>query len=222
MREAAEKAIEQGRERAAEMLEAAFEDVTFSQGVFRVTGTDKFVGLFDVAAQAEGGKINADHLFRGRSAAYPNGAAVSEVEIDPATGQLTVIAHTNIDDPGRAINPMILAGQAHGSIVQGIGQAIIENGVYDRETGQLIAGSFMDYGLLRADDLPNFTTGLHEVPTKNNPLGVKGGGEGATVSATAAFINAVCDALKEYGVKDMNMPVTPENIWRTINASESA
>jgi len=222
MREAAEKAIEQGRERAAEMLEAALEDVTFSQGVFRVTGTDKFVGLFDVAAQAEGGKINADHLFRGRSAAYPNGAAVSEVEIDPATGQLTVIAHTNIDDPGRAINPMILAGQAHGSIVQGIGQAIIENGVYDRETGQLIAGSFMDYGLLRADDLPNFTTGLHEVPTKNNPLGVKGGGEGATVSATAAFINAVCDALKEYGVKDMNMPVTPENIWRAINASESA
>ena len=101
---------------------------------------------------------------------------------------------------------MILAGQAHGSIVQGIGQAIIENGVYDRKTGQLIAGSFMDYGLLRADDLPNFITSLHEVPTLNNPLGVKGGGEGATVSATAAFLNAVCDALQNYGVQDLTCP----------------
>ena len=144
------------------------------------------------------------------------------MEIDPTTGQLTVIAHSTADDPGRAINPMILTGQAHGSIVQGIGQAIIENGYYDPDTGQLIAGSFMDYGLLRADDVPNFATALHEVPTGNNPLGVKGGGEGATVSATAAFVNAVCDALKDYGVKDLDMPVTPEKIWRAINGSGPA
>ena len=222
MREAADKAIETAREQAAEMLEAAVEDVTFSEGVFRVTGTDRTVGLFDVAARSDGGSISADHLFRGRSAAYPNGAAVSEIEIDPATGQLTVIAHTTVDDPGRAINPMILTGQAHGSIVQGIGQAIIENGYYDPGSGQLIAGSFMDYGLLRADDVPNFGTVLHEVPTGNNPLGVKGGGEGATVSATAAFVNAVCDALKDYGVTDLDMPVTSEKIWRVINGSERA
>ena len=127
--EAAQKAIETAREQAADILEAALEDVSFSQGVFRVSGTDRSVGLFDVAARAENGMIAADHLFRGRFLwAYPNGAAVSEVEIDPGTGHLTVVAHTTIDDPGQAINPMILTGQAHGSIVQGIGQAIIENG----------------------------------------------------------------------------------------------
>jgi len=128
-------------------------------------------------------------------------------------------SHTTIDDPGRAINPLILTGQAHGSIVQGIGQAIIENGYYDPDSGQLIAGSFMDYGLLRADEVPNFNTGLHEVPTANNPLGVKGGGEGATVSATAAFINAVCDALRDYGVRDIEMPATPERLWQAMRKS---
>jgi carbon-monoxide dehydrogenase large subunit len=216
MQQASEKVIEAGREIAADLLEAAAEDIAFADGAYRVTGTDKSIGLFDVAGQAEGGCISADSLFRGRSAAFPNGAAVSEIEIDPDTGKIAVYAHSTVDDPGRAINPMILAGQAHGSIVQGIGQAIIENGYFDPETGQLIAGSFMDYGLLRADDLPFFNAALHEVPTANNPLGVKGGGEGATVSATAAFINAVCDALRDYGVRDIEMPATPERIWKSI------
>ncbi len=165
--------------------------------------------------------LTASSLFRGRSAAYPNGGAVSEVEIDPMTGNLTIVAHVTVDDPGRAINPLVLTGQAHGSIAQGVGQAVIENGLYDPETGQLVAGSFMDYGLLRADDLPSFETLLHEVPTALNPLGVKGGGEGATVSATGAFINAVCDALKEYGVRDIEMPATPERIWRAIRTAET-
>jgi aerobic carbon-monoxide dehydrogenase large subunit len=219
MRKASDKVIEKGREIAVDLLEAAMEDITFSEGVYRVTGTDKSVGLFDVAGHAPAGEISADSLFRGRSAAYPNGAAVSEVEIDPGTGALTVIAHTTVDDPGRAINPLILTGQAHGSIVQGIGQALIENGYYGPDSGQLIAGSFMDYGLLRADEVPNFNTGLHEVPTANNPLGVKGGGEGATVSATAAFINAVCDALRDYDVRDIEMPATPERLWRAMAKS---
>ena len=222
MREASDKVIEKGRDIAVDLLEAAVEDITFTGGVYRVTGTDKSVGLFDVAAHAPEGAISADAMFRGRSAAYPNGAAVSEVEIDPGTGALTVIAHTTVDDPGRAINPLILTGQAHGSIVQGIGQAIIENGYYDPDSGQLIAGSFMDYGLLRADEVPNFNTGLHEVPTANNPLGVKGGGEGATVSATAAFINAVCDALREYGVRDIEMPATPERLWQAMRKAGGA
>ena len=220
MREAADKVIEKGREIAADLLEAAAEDVTFALGIYRVVGTDRAVGLFEVAGSTEVGSVTADSLFRGRSAAYPNGAAVSEVEIDPETGALVLIAHATVDDPGRAINPMILAGQAHGSIVQGVGQAMIENGYYDPETGQLVAGSFMDYGLLRADNVPDFRTGLHEVPTKNNILGVKGGGEGATVSATAAFINAVCDALRDYGVRDINMPATPEKIWRAMRAED--
>ena len=159
MQEAVQKAIETAREQAAGILEAAIEDVSFSQGVFRVTGTDRSVGLFDVAARAEDGIIAADHLFRGRSVAYPNGAAVSEVEIDPGTGHLTVVAHTTIDDPGQAINPMIPTGQAHGSIVQGIGQAIIENGYYDPDTGQLISGSFWITVYYAPAISPNFRTG---------------------------------------------------------------
>jgi carbon-monoxide dehydrogenase large subunit len=217
MREASEKVVEIAREQAAGILEAALEDVSFAHGLFLITGTDKSVSLFEVAAHAQNGSIYADHLFRGRSAAYPNGAAVSEIEIDRATGQLTVVAHTTVDDPGKAINPMILKGQAHGSIVQGIGQALVENGLYDPKSGQLIAGSFMDYGLLRAEDVPNFNTGLHEVPTANNPLGVKGGGEGATVSATAAFVNAVCDAIRACGVGDLDMPITSEKVWWALN-----
>ena len=218
MREATEKVIEKGRQIAADLLEAAAEDITFTDGSYWVNGTDKTLFLFDVAASVGPQGITAESVFRGRSAAYPNGAAISEVEIDPSTGALVVIVHATIDDPGRAINPMILRGQAHGSIVQGIGQAMIENGYYDPESGQLIAGSFMDYGLLRADDVPDFKTGLHEVPTENNSLGVKGGGEGATVSATAALINAVCDALSDYGVKDIEMPATSEKIWRAIRS----
>ncbi|MEX2453774.1 MAG: xanthine dehydrogenase family protein molybdopterin-binding subunit [Rhodospirillaceae bacterium] len=219
MGRAAEKAIEKGREIAADLLEAAAADIVFSDGIYRVTGTDRSATIFEVAAQADGGVLAADDLFRGRSAAYPNGGAVSEVEIDPATGRVAIVAHTTVDDPGRAVNPMVLAGQAHGSIAQGVGQAIVENGIYDPATGQLVAGSFMDYGILRADDLPDFRTLLHEVPTANNPLGVKGGGEGATVSATAAFVNAVCDALRDYGIRDIDMPTTPERVWRAIRAA---
>mgnify|MGYP003667726150 CR=1 FL=1 len=217
MKQAAEEAIEKGRIIAADLLEAPAEDIAFTAGVYRVTGTDRAVSIFEVSGAADGGILSANALFRGRSAAFPNGSAVSEVEIDPATGKITIVGHTAVDDPGRAINPMVLTGQAHGSIVQGIGQALIEHGVYDPGSGQLIAGSFMDYGLLRADDLPNFATELHEVPTALNPLGVKGGGEGATVSATAAFINAVCNALQDFNVRDIAMPATPEKVWRALN-----
>lgn len=216
MQQASEEVIEKGKEIAADLLEAAAEDIVFTKGVYRVTGTDRTVGIFDVASRCDDSVLTANALFRGRSAAYPNGSAICEVEVDPSTGKLAVIAHTAVDDPGRAINPMILTGQAHGSIVQGLGQGLIENGVYDTETGQLTAGSFMDYGLLRADDVPNFTTVLHEVPTALNPLGVKGGGEGATVSATPAFMNALCHALSSYGVNDIDMPATPETVWRAI------
>ena len=185
-----------------------------------MSGTNKTISLFNVAMNAVDGLLLAEALFKGRSAAYPNGAAVSEIEIDPESGALRVVAHFTVDDPGLAINRTILTGQAHGSIVQGIGQAIVENGLYNSTTGQLQAGSFLDYGLLRADNVPNFNTALHEVPTKNNPLGVKGGGEGPTVSATAAFVNAVCDALKNAEVRDLEMPITPEKIWQSMRRKD--
>lgn len=214
--EASEAVVREGRAIAEGVLEASAGDIEFSGGVYRVAGTDRAVALSDVAARAEGGVLRALSTFRGRSPAYPNGAAVSEVEIDPETGALTVVAHTAVDDPGRAVNPLVLAGQAHGAVAQAVGQALAEAAVFDSGTGQPLSGSFMDYALPRAGDLPFLTTVLHEVPTANNPLGVKGGGEGATVSGLAAFMNAVCDALKEAGVRDVDMPATPERLWRAV------
>lgn len=221
IREAADELLSEGRKIASSILEVAPEDILFSEGKFCVTGTDKTVSLYNVAKASTRGSLSGDAVFKGRSAAFPNGAAVSEVEIDKETGELKIVAHTTVDDPGRAINAMILTGQAHGSIVQGVGQAVIENGVYDTESGQLITGSFLDYGLLRADDVPYFNTALHEVPTENNPLGVKGGGEGATVSATGALTNAVCDALKGEKITNIQMPITSEKLFWIVHNSDS-
>ena len=214
--EASERVIRKGLELAADMLEAAAGDIGYAGGAYRIEGTDRSVTLFEVAERSEGGVLSADSLFRGRSHAFPNGAAVSEVEIDPETGAVALVAHAAVDDPGRAVNPLILTGQAHGAIAQAIGQVLTENAVFDPGTGQLVSASFMDYGLPRADDLPSFATVLHEVPTANNPLGVKGGGEGATVSGTAAFMNAVCDALRGHGVRDLDMPAASEKVWRAL------
>ena len=214
--EASERVIRKGLDLAADMLEVAAGDIGYADGVYRIEGTDRSVTLFEVAERSEGGVLSADSLFRGRSHAFPNGAAVSEVEIDPETGTVALVAHAAVDDPGRAVNPLILTGQAHGAIAGAIGQVLTENAVFDPETGQLVTASFMDYGLPRADDLPSFATVLHEVPTANNPLGVKGGGEGATVSGTAAFMNAVCDALRGHGVRDLDMPAASEKVWRVL------
>ncbi len=214
--EASERVIRKGIDIAVEMLEAAASDISYADGTYRIKGTDRSVTLFEVAKRSEGGVLSEDSLFRGRSHAFPNGAAVSEIEIDPETGTVTLVAHAAVDDPGRAVNPLILTGQAHGAIAQAIGQVLTENAVFDPETGQLISASFMDYGLPRAADLPSFATVLHEVPTANNPLGVKGGGEGATVSGTAAFMNAVCDALRDHGVRDLDMPAAPEKVWQVL------
>ncbi len=217
MKETSDKIVETGRTVASELLEAAPEDIDYGDGAYHVSGTDRSITLFEVAARSPDGQLSAETVFRGRSHAFPNGAAVSEVEIDPETGAVALVAHTAVDDPGRAINPLILTGQAHGSIAQAIGQSLLEDGVYDPATGQLIAGSFMDYALPRADDLPSFGTALHEVPTANNPLGVKGGGEGATLSGPVAFVNAVCDALRSSKVRDIAMPVTSERVLRAMN-----
>jgi carbon-monoxide dehydrogenase large subunit len=143
------------------------------------------------------------------------------VEVDPETGNVELVRYAAADDVGRAINPLILEGQAHGGIAQGVGQALLEESAYDPESGQLLAGSFMDYAIPRADMLPSFETALSEVPSPSNPLGIRAGGEGGTTPALAVVINAIVDALAEFGVRHIEMPATPGRVWRAIHESQS-
>ena len=210
---AARRIVEQGREEAARLLEAAAADIGYADGRFTVLGTDRSIGLFEVAAEAP---LAATEEIATRLHAHPNGAAACEVEIDPETGELAVVRYATVDDVGRAVNPMIVEGQIHGGIAQGIGQALMERTVYDPASGQLLTGSLMDYCLPRADDLPSFAGRLNDRPTEGNPLGVKGAGETGTTPATAVIVSAVTDALREYGVAHLEMPLTPEQVWRAI------
>ena len=225
MGKATEIILERGCRIAATLLEAAEEDIVFADGRFTVTGTDRSIGLFDVARAGERGDELPPDL-RGplagvsdetvRVAAFPYGCHVCEVEVDPDTGMVEVVRYSGVDDVGRAINPLILHGQAHGSIAQGLGEAMMEHSVYDARTGQALAASFMDYAMPRADDLPFFRTEISEVPTPDNPLGIRAGGEGGTTPSLAAYVNAVVDALKEFGVDHLEMPTRPESVWRAI------
>jgi carbon-monoxide dehydrogenase large subunit len=158
-----------------------------------------------------------DHVFK--DGGYPYGCAVAEVEIDPETGKVDLLGYAAVDDVGRAINPMILHGQTHGGIAQGVGQALWELCASDPASGQALSGSFMDYAMPRADLLPRFATALSEIPSPSNPLGVRAGGEGGTTPALAAVINAVSDALRPYGIDHVDMPATSEKIWRLIQAA---
>jgi aerobic carbon-monoxide dehydrogenase large subunit len=151
-----------------------------------------------------------------REASFPFGSHVCEVEIDPDLGTLEIVKYSAVDDVGRAVNPMIIDGQTHGGIVQGVGQALLEQCFYDARTGQLLSGSFMDYAMPRADVFPFFDTGISEVPTPTHPLGIRPAGEGGTTPALAVTINAIVDALSEFGVRHVEMPATPERIWRAI------
>jgi carbon-monoxide dehydrogenase large subunit len=216
--------VDRGRRIAAHILECAEADVVFAEGKFRVTGTDRETDLFDVAAAAAGddvpddlqGPLRATALIDRPMPAYPNGCHVAEVEIDPETGAVRIIRYAAVDDVGTVVNPSIVDGQVHGGIAQGVGQALWEEVVYDPETGQLLAGSFMDYVMPRADDFPMFAVGHNEVPTETNLMGAKGGGEGGTTPAPAAIVNAIVDALRDYGVTHLQMPVTAEKIWRAM------
>ena len=213
---AARRIVEQGREEAARLLEAAAADIGYADGRFTVLGTDRSVGLFEVAAAAP---LAATEDISTRLHAHPNGAAACEVQIDPETGELAIVRYATVDDVGRAINPTIVEGQVHGGIAQGIGQALFERTVYDPASGQLLSGSFMDYCLPRADDLPSFSGHIDGRPTESNPLGVKGAGEAGTTPATALIVSAATDALREYGVAHLEMPLTPERIWRAIQTA---
>jgi carbon-monoxide dehydrogenase large subunit len=195
-----------------------------------VKGTDRSLTLFEVARAAKErhdlpnelqGPLAAEHDEFIRGAGFPFGCAVCEVEIDPDTGKTEIVRYTAIDDVGRAINPLILHGQTHGGIVQGVGQALWEHSHYDPESGQLLAGSMMDYAMPRAPMLPSFTTELSETLAPGNPLGVRGGGEGGTTPALGVVVNAVVDALAEFGVTHIEMPVTAEKVWRTIQDAKA-
>jgi carbon-monoxide dehydrogenase large subunit len=207
---AGKRLIEMGRQAAAERLEVGIEDIEYRDGAFRVLGTDRSVALFDLAPLMAEEDINA------RIPASPGGCAVCELEVDPDTGAVRILRYISVDDVGQAVNPLIVDGQTHGGIVQGVGQALMEGVAFDA-SGQLLSGSFMDYGLARADNVPFFETALMEDPTRGNPLRIKGGGEGGVVPATAAVINALCDAL---GVDDVPMPATPERVWRLLRGRQ--
>jgi carbon-monoxide dehydrogenase large subunit len=229
MGNASDLIVEKGKKIAAHMLETAEDDIAFAGGRFTVKGTDRSVGIFDVAAAAANSKDLPEDL-RGPLAAtadetikqlgFPYGAHVCEVEIDPQTGKLDLVRYTAVDDVGRAINPMVVDGQTHGGAAQGIGQALWECCSYDAH-GQLLSASFMDYAMPRADLLPSFTTDISQVLTPTNRLGVRGAGEGGTTGALGAVVNAVVDALSEFGVTHIEMPVTPERIWRAIQSSKA-
>ncbi len=220
-----DKIIEKGRRIAAHMLEAAEGDIEFDKGTFRVAGTDRQIGLVDVAkasfvrarvpAEIELGLMELTD-YTPEIPNFPTGCHICEVEIDPDTGKTEVIAYSVVDDVGTVINALTLAGQIHGGIGQGVGQAFSEHIVYDPETGQLLTGSFLDYGMPRADDMCSFAMENHPVPTRTNPLGVKGAGEAGNVGALAAIMNAVVDALSPLGVTHIDMPATPEKVWRAI------
>jgi carbon-monoxide dehydrogenase large subunit len=225
MHAASQKIIAKGLAIAAHLLEAAEADIGFDGGRFTVRGTDRTVDLFEVAAVAETdtrlpaelrGRLAGTGDVVSRISSFPHGWHVAEVEIDPDTGAVELSRYTAIDDVGRAVNPMIIHGQTHGGIAQGMGQALMEHCVFDPESGQPLAGSFMDYALPRAADLPFFATDISEVPSTTHPLGFRGGGEGGITPSLGVITNAVVDALAEFGVTHIEMPATSEKIWRAI------
>ncbi len=226
---ALDKVIAKGAKIAAHLLEAAEADIEFTDGAFQVAGTDRKKTFAEVALAAyvphnypldrlEPG-LNESAFYDPTNFTYPAGSHICEVEIDPQTGVTQVVSFTAVDDFGKIINPMIVEGQVHGGLAQGIGQALLEGCVYDPESGQLLTGTYMDYALPRADDLPAFKVGTRETPCTHNPLGVKGCGEAGAIGAPPAVINAIVDALAHLGVRDIEMPATPERVWRAIRSA---
>ena len=225
---AADKIIAKGKKVAAHLMEAAEADIVFENGTFKVTGTDKAVPLgqavfaayvpHNYPADLEPG-MDENAFYDPSNFTYPSGTQICEVEIDPDTGVVEIANFVAVDDFGNIVNPMVVEGQVHGGIVQGVGQALLENAAYDEKTGQLLSGSYMDYTMPRADDVPSFKLGYEVTPCPHNPLGVKGCGEAGAIAAPAAVMNAVRDALSAVGAQDrIEMPATPQRVWAAINA----
>jgi carbon-monoxide dehydrogenase large subunit len=225
---AVDKVIATAKRIAAELLEAADVDVTFDAGRFTIAGTDRSVDLAAVARAAhdpahiapgeEGGLVESGE-FQATMVTFPNGTHICEVEIDPDTGMTEVVRYSAVEELGYVLNPMLVAGQTHGGVAQGVGQAMAEQIVHDPHSGQMLTASFMDYQMPRADDLPDIRMTTREVPTKVNPLGAKGVGEAGTVGALAAAMNAVNDALAPLGIRHFDMPATPCRVWSAIAAA---
>ena len=227
--EASEKVVENGRQIAAHVLEAATVDIEFAHGRFTIAGTDRGIGIMELAEQLRAGMtpppdlpqtLYVRHVHEAAPSAFPNGCHVCEVEVDPETGTVEVVRYTMANDFGTVINPMLVEGQAHGGIVQGIGQALLERVVYDEE-GQPLTGSFMDYALPRATDAPMVAGTSHPVPAKTNILGAKGCGEAGCAGALPSVMNALVDALSEYGIRHIDMPATPLRVWEAIQAAKT-
>ena len=222
-----EALLTKGKAIAANVLETAETDIEYRDGRFGVVGTDRSITLFDLAARAKEmkkrGEIPEDLDTKTNAETpltFPNGCHIAEVEIDPKTGELALVAYAAVDDCGRPLNTMIVEGQTHGSIAQGLGQAMMENAVFDGSGGQLVTGSFMDYAMPRADDMPAFKDAIHAVPATTNPLGVKGAGEAGTTAAIAAVMNAIADAIPGGAGAHLDMPATPEKIWLACQKAE--
>jgi len=224
MVETSRMVIEKARRIAAITLGVA--DVSYADGLFVAPSSNRRLTLFDVAGAIDDlpslpddlRELKAEATFTGRIPAYPTGAAVCEAEVDPDTGTIEIRRYTSVDDGGQAINPLILHGQVHGGVAQGVGQAMMEAAVYEPASGQLLSGSFLDYGMPRADHLPHLDVELTEDPTKGNALRVKGGGEAGITPSSAVLINAIVDALSPFGIEHLDMPATPARVWEAIRA----
>jgi aerobic carbon-monoxide dehydrogenase large subunit len=220
----AETVIDKGKQAAAEVLEAAAADIAFDDGRFAIVGTDRGIDIIALAAtqrqKAANGEqaiiLDAAEIATVAEHTFPNGCHMAEVEVDPETGVVDIVRYGVSDDFGKTVNPMIVRGQVHGGVAQGLGQALLERTSYDTKSGQLLTGSFMDYALPRADDLPDIEVDLLEVPSGSNPLGVKGAGEAGSVGSPPALINAIIDALSVDGVTHIDMPTTPETVWQAL------
>jgi aerobic carbon-monoxide dehydrogenase large subunit len=221
----ADAVVEKGKKLAGHVLEAAEADIEYAEGMFSVAGTDRNVSIFDLAEKAKAmgalpegvpDSLDSEEDFVSPEQTYPNGCHICEVEIEPETGVIDVLNYIAVDDCGTVVNPMIVHGQVHGGVAQGLGQILGEHAIYD-DDGQLLAGSFMDYMMPRADDMPDMKLGFHSVPCTTNPVGAKGAGEAGTTGALAAGMNAIIDALSVRGITEFDMPATPPRIWAALN-----
>ena len=222
---ATKKLAEQIKEIAADALEAAASDLEIVDGTVRVAGTDRVISFADLAAHpgATSDKLSAAEEFSVEPPTYPNGTHIAEVEIDQDTGTTSIVRYIVVDDFGATLNPLLLAGQVHGGAVQGIGQALMEDTIYDSASGQLLSASFMDYAMPRAEHTPDFVFETRNMPCKTNPLGVKGAGEAGAIGSCPAIINAIVDALwRAHRIRHIDMPATPQRIWDAIRAAQKS
>jgi carbon-monoxide dehydrogenase large subunit len=214
--------VAKAREKASHLLEASIEDIEYNGGWLTVVGTDRRIGLFEIAAKEEGARLSVDSEGEVDGPSWPNGTHICEVEIDPETGVTRVVKYTTVDDVGVAMNPMLVAGQVHGGVAQGIGQALYEGVSYDSE-GQLLTATYQDYCIPRADDVPSIEVTLDEsAPCRTNPLGAKGCGESGAIGGPPCITNGVMDALSDLGITSLTTPLTPMKLWQAISKAKSA